>query len=175
MFRIADRIDALNDWAGRTVAWLTLAMVLLTFAIAILRYLFDLGWIALQELVVYLHVLVFMLGAAYTLKHDEHVRVDVLYNRLGDRGRAVVDFFGTLGLLIPVCLYILIASWGYVARAWKIREGSREAGGLDAVFLLKSVILVMAALLLLQGIARLIRSVERLFGRRPVAVIQEAD
>ena len=162
MIRLADWIDGLNEWAGRAVSWLTLVMVLLTFTIAALRYGFDLGWIALQELVVYLHVLVFMLGAAYTLKQDGHVRVDVLYNRLSERGQAVVDLVGTLTLLIPVCLYILWASWGYVARSWTIREGSREAGGLDAVFLLKSVILVMAGLLLLQGCSRLIRAAGRM-------------
>lgn len=164
MSQLADWIDALNDWTGRLVAWLTLVMVVLTFAIAALRYGFDLGWIALQELVIYLHVLVFMLGAAYTLKQGGHVRVDVFHNRLTARGRAAVDFVGTLTLLIPVCVYIFWASWDYVRRAWAIREGSREAGGLDAVFLLKSVILVMALLLLLQGCSLLIRSADRLFG-----------
>ena len=153
MERVTQRIEQLSEWSGRLVAWLTFAMVLTTFLVVVLRYAFDLGSIALQESITYMHALVFMLGAAYTLRYEGHVRVDIFYRRFGERGRAWVDLLGTLLLLIPVTLFMVWVSWDYVASSWALREGSREAGGLPGVFLLKSVIPLMALLLLLQGIA----------------------
>ena len=125
---IADRLDRLAEASGRVIAWLTLGMVLITFTVVILRYLFESGSIALQESVSYLHAMVFMLAAAYTLKHDGHVRVDIFYQRFTARGRAWVDLLGTLLLLFPVCLFIFFSSLGYVAASWSLLEGSREAG-----------------------------------------------
>ncbi len=118
----------------------------------------------MQEAVSYLHAAVFMLGAAYTLKHDGHVRVDIVYRRLSYRGKALVYLLGTLLLLLPVCVYILTSSREYVAFSWSLREGSQEAGGLDAVYLLKTAIPVMAMLLLLQGIAIALHSLLQLLG-----------
>jgi TRAP-type mannitol/chloroaromatic compound transport system permease small subunit len=157
--RMARWADTVNERCGRAVAWLTVAMVLVTFVIVVLRYLFNMGWIAVQESVTYMHALVFMLGAAYTLKHDGHVRVDIFYQRMSLRARALVDLFGTVLLLAPFMIFILWTSWGYVADAWALREGSRETGGLPGVFLLKSVIPLMAGLMLLQGLALVLRSV----------------
>jgi TRAP-type mannitol/chloroaromatic compound transport system permease small subunit len=148
---IAALLDRFAEATGRIIAWLTLGMVLVTFSVVILRYLFQSGSIALQESVTYLHASVFMLGAAYTLKQDGHVRVDILYQRFTMRTRAWIDLLGTLLLMFPVCLFILFSSLEYVATSWSIQEGSREAGGLDGVFLLKTAIPVMAILLLLQG------------------------
>ena len=148
---IAVLLDRFAETTGRVIAWLTLAMVLITFAVVILRKLFETGSIALQESVSYLHAAVFMLGAAYTLKQDGHVRVDILYQKFTPRTRAWVDLLGTLLLLFPVCLYIFFSSLEYVGASWSMLEGSREAGGLDGVFLLKTAIPVMAVLLLLQG------------------------
>ena len=148
---IAVFLDRLAETTGRLLAWLTLGMVLITFAVVVLRRVFESGSIALQESVTYLHAMVFMLAAAYTLKHDGHVRVDIFYQRFSARTRAWVDLLGTLLLLFPVCLFILLASLDYVAASWSILEGSREAGGLDGVFILKTAIPVMAVLLLLQG------------------------
>ena len=148
---IAVLLDRFAEATGRLIAWLTLGMVLITFAVVVLRRGFESGSIALQESVTYLHAMVFMLAAAYTLKHDGHVRVDIFYQQFSARTRAWVDLLGTLLLLFPVCLFILFASLEYVAASWSILEGSREAGGLDGVFLLKTVIPVMAVLLLLQG------------------------
>ena len=156
---LVQRIDACNRWIGETLAWLTLAMVTVTFAIVMLRYAFNVGWIAMQESVTYLHALLFMLCAAYTLGQDGHVRVDIFYRRLGDKGRAWVDLFGTLLLLMPVCLYIAWSSWDYVVEAWRIREASREAGGLPWLYVLKSTIPTMAGLMFLQGIAQLLRNI----------------
>jgi len=152
-----DQVAGLNglrkiiDLSGKTVAWLTLLMVLLTFTIVILRYGFSLGWIWLQELLVYFHVTVFTVGAAWTLQHNGHVRVDIFYADMPVKKRALVDLLGTLLFLVPFCIFLLIIAWPYVAGSWKLLEGSREAGGLPAVFLLKSLILVLPALLLMQA------------------------
>ena len=167
--RIAAQLDRLAELTGRAVSWLTLGMVLLTITVVILRYLFDTGSIALQESITYLHAVVFMLGAAYTLKHDGHVRVDIFYQQRSPRTRAWIDLLGTLLLLAPVCVFIFISSLDYVSAAWAIREGSREAGGLDGVFLLKTVIPLMAVLLLLQGLSMSLRSVLVLTGNAPLA------
>ncbi len=157
-------VDVFTEWLGRLVAWLSLGMVLVTALVVLLRYGFDLGWIGLQESVVYMHALLFMLGAAYTLRRDGHVRVDIVYQRLNPRGRAWVDLVGCWCLLIPVCLFIGWIGWDYVAASWSVHESSREAGGLPAVFLLKSVILVFAATMLLQGLAQSGRAVLLLAG-----------
>ncbi|MFP4137539.1 MAG: TRAP transporter small permease subunit [Halomonas sp.] len=157
-------LDALTEAVGRATAWLVLAMMAVQFAIVMMRYVFGVHSIVLQESVMYMHAMVFMLGAAWTLRHDGHVRVDIFYRRRSPRGRAAVDLFGTLFLLLPVSLFILVGSLGYVGGSWAILERSPD-GGLPAVFLLKSLILVMAALLLLQGIAQLIRQALILKGR----------
>jgi TRAP-type mannitol/chloroaromatic compound transport system permease small subunit len=161
----AGLVDALNERLGRAVSWLTLLMVGVTFLVVVLRYVFDLGWIAMQESVTYMHAVVFMLGAAFTLKHHGHVRVDIVYRRLGRRGRAWVDLFGGLLLLLPMCLFIAWISWDYVAASWGVTEGSREAGGLPGVFLLKTLILIMPVLLALQALAGVLRDVLFLVGR----------
>ncbi len=154
--RSVSLINTLNEWIGKAVAWLTLAMVLTSFSIVVMRYAFDLGWIALQESVTYMHTLVFMLGAAYTLKHNEHVRVDIFYQRFSVRGKAWVDCLGSLFLLLPVSVFIGWGSWEYVADSWEVFEGSRHSGGLPGLFLLKSCILLMSALLILQGVSMFI-------------------
>ena len=135
---------------GRSVAWLTLVMTLLTFTVVVLRYGFSLGWIWLQESVTYLHATVFMLAAAWALQTDDHVRVDIFYRGRSSRYRAWVNLVGTVVLLVPFALFLLIIGWDYVAASWATWEGSREAGGLPLVFLLKSLVLAMPALLLVQ-------------------------
>ncbi|MCU7927815.1 MAG: TRAP transporter small permease subunit [Candidatus Thiodiazotropha sp. (ex Dulcina madagascariensis)] len=162
--RLASLFEAVNEWSGRAVSWLSLLMVLVTFVVVVLRYAFDMGWIWLQESVTFMHGALFLVGAAYTLRHEGHVRVDIFFRRFSERGRAWVDLFGSLLLLLPVCLFIFTVSWDYVAVSWSLREGSREAGGLDGVYLFKGLILVMAGLLVLQGIAIVIRCLSRLLG-----------
>ncbi|HEY0721115.1 MAG TPA: TRAP transporter small permease subunit [Gammaproteobacteria bacterium] len=159
--------DTLNERVGRLTAWCTLAMVAVTFAIVVLRYLFNLGWIAMQESVTYLHAMLFMLGAAYTLKHDGHVRVDIFYQKASARGRAWVDLLGTLLLLLPFCLFLIWVSWDYVTSSWALHEGSRDSGGLPWLYLLKSTIPAMALLLLLQGVALLARNLLVVTGSEP--------
>jgi TRAP-type mannitol/chloroaromatic compound transport system permease small subunit len=151
----SDRLELVSEWTGRAVAWLLLPMVIGTFAIVLLRYLFDLGWIWMQEGVVWMHAAVFMLAAAYTLRHDEHVRVDIFYRGMTPRGKAIVDIAGTLLLLLPMMIFLIVTSFDYVAVSWDIGEGSREAGGLPVPFvpLLKSLMPLTAALVVLQGVA----------------------
>ncbi len=151
-------LEQLNRAIGRGVAWLTLAMVLVTVVVVVLRKFFGLGWIWLQESVTWMHGAVFMLAAAWTLGCGEHVRVDIVYRRLSTRHRAMVDLAGIVLLLVPTCAFILFSAWGYVAASWAIGEASREAGGLPGLFLLKSVILVMPTLLLLQAVAMGLRA-----------------
>jgi TRAP-type mannitol/chloroaromatic compound transport system permease small subunit len=151
--KLALQLDRLAEATGRLLSWLSLALVLVTFLVVFLRYGLNTGSIALQESITYLHALLFMLCAAYTLKHDAHVRVDIFYQRASPRVRAWIDLLGTLLLLLPVCGFILYDSLGYVAASWAIHEGSHEAGGLNGVYLLKTAIPLLAVLLLLQGIS----------------------
>jgi TRAP-type mannitol/chloroaromatic compound transport system permease small subunit len=162
---LANRLEGLNEWLGRGVSWLSLLMVLVSVFVVVMRYVFDLGWIWLQESITYMHAALFLVGAAYTLKHDGHVRVDIFYREFRPRTKAWVDLLGSLFLLLPVCLFIFVDSWDYVRQSWSLHEGSREAGGLDGVYLLKSLILVMAALLVLQGLALAIRNLLVLSGQ----------
>ncbi|WP_316366383.1 TRAP transporter small permease subunit [Candidatus Thiodiazotropha sp. CDECU1] len=163
--RIASLFEVINEWMGRAISWLSLLMVLVTFTVVVLRYAFDLGWIWLQESVTFMHGALFLVGAAYTLKHDGHVRVDIFFQGFSTQKKAWVDLLGSLLLLMPVCLFIFVVSWGYVAQSWSLHEGSREAGGLDGVYLFKSLMLLMAGLLLLQGVSTVIRCVSRLLGK----------
>lgn len=158
LLALAAVLERGNGLIGSVVGWLALAMVLATFLVVVLRYGFDIGSIALQESVTYMHATLFMLAIAYTLKEGGHVRVDIFYQRFSRRGRAWVDLLGTLLLLVPVALFILISSWDYVMQSWSIHEGSREAGGIPGVFLLKSLMLVMPVLVLAQGLVLILRN-----------------
>lgn len=159
--RLGAGISALNEFIGRSIAWLTLALVLLVFGLVGARYVFSIGSIAAQELALWLHSLVFLLGAAFTLKRDAHVRVDLVQQRLSMRGRALADLVGTLLFLLPFCVFLVWVSLDYVAMAWSPREGSREPGGLPGVYLLKALIPIAATLLGLQGIAQVIAAWQR--------------
>ena len=159
-------IDALSERIGRTVAWLTGLMGAIVVVVVVLRYGFDQGAIALQESVMYLHATCFMLGIAYTFKHDEHVRVDIFYSHLSERGKAWANLLGHLIFLLPCTVTVLVSSIRYVGASWAIFEGSAEVGGIPGIFLLKTLIPVMAVLLLLQGVVEIIRTLRVL---RPVA------
>lgn len=173
MEKLRDILEGLSEWSGRLIAWLTLLLVLITFAVVVLRYGLDIGWIGLQEVITYLHATVFMLGAAYTLRHEGHVRVDIFYQRFGPRGQAWVDLLGTLLLLWPMCLFIIVFSWDYVAVSWERLETSNEPGGLPFVYLLKSLLILMPALLMLQGLARVLHCLQQLRGQRAAPADQQ--
>lgn len=112
----------------------------------------------------YLHASVFLIASAYTLKHDEHVRVDIFYHRLSSKAKATVNLLGTILLLVPVIGFIGWSSWPYIESSWRILETSQEAAGLPLVYLLKSLILVMVAVMLLQAFAEILRSIAILRG-----------
>lgn len=148
--------------SGKLVAWLTLAMVILTFTIVVLRYGFNLGWIWLQESLTYMHVAVFSIAAAWTLQLDGHVRVDIFYADMTPKKQAWVDLLGTLIFLLPFCVFLIVMAWPYVATSWKLMETSREAGGLPLVFILKSLMIALPALLLVQAFLNAVDAIRTL-------------
>lgn len=160
---LTSALDRFSGFVGRAAAWLTLFMVVVTFVIVVLRYVFDIGFIWLQESVIWMHAAVFMLGAAYTLREEEHVRVDVFYRDMSERRRAWVDLVGVLIFLLPLCVFLAWNSFDFVLQSWKIGESSREPGGLPFPFLpmLKSVILLMPITVSLQGLSLFLRSLAR--------------
>lgn len=151
-------VEKFTEVTGRFISWATVTMVILVVLVVITRYFLGLGSIALQESVTYLHCLVFMMGIAFTLKHDGHVRVDIFYRGFSPRAKAIVNLIGGLLFLIPFCLLIFFTSWDYVLASWVIRETSAENNGLPFIYLLKTLMLLMPVTLLLQGIAEIIRS-----------------
>lgn len=161
---LVKQIEWLTHNTGAKIAWLLIAMVLCESIIVLLRYGFDIGSIALQESVTYMHAAVFLLGAAYTLKDDEHVRVDIFYRSFSARRKAWVNLFGTLLFLVPLAIFILWTSYPYVEQAWSIKEASADAGGIPAIYLLKTLIPVFAVLLLLQGAAEILKAIVTITG-----------
>jgi TRAP-type mannitol/chloroaromatic compound transport system permease small subunit len=164
--KLINYLENIIAWCGRAVSWLTLIMVITTFIVVVLRYVFDTGWIALQESITYMHAMVFLVGAAYTLQQEAHVRVDIFYSKLSIIHRAWIDFLGSLFLLLPMMIFITWVSWEYILNSWNVLEGSREAGGLPGVYLLKSLILVMTVLLVLQSVVQVVRSLQTIKGEQ---------
>lgn len=161
----ASFIGGFNRRLGDWVAWLALAMVALQFIVVILRYAFGIGSIFLQEGILYLNGALFLLAASYTLLMDGHVRVDIFYRETSPARRALVDFAGAYLFLVPVMNAVWVLSLPYVRTSWSVLEGSRETSGIPAVYLLKTLILVFAVLMLLQGFALAARAALRLAGR----------
>lgn len=157
MLGMADAIDRMNTIVADVVRWLALIMVLVQFCIVIGRYVFGFNSIAAQESVLYMHATLFMLGAGYTLLVDKHVRVDVFYAKISDAARRRIDIFGHIFLLIPSMVALLYWSWPSVRNSWKILEGPISVGGIEAVFLLKSLIPAFCILILLQSLSLLVR------------------
>lgn len=162
MHWIADRLDWVNRIVGSIVMWFALAMVLVQFVLVLLRYVFGISSIFYSEAVLYLHASLFMLGAGYTLLEQGHVRVDIFYSALSERGRAMIDVFGHLALLAPTMFILLYWSWPMVRRSWAILEGPISVGGIPASFLLKSLVPAFCVLLLIQGVSALLRDLLRL-------------
>jgi TRAP-type mannitol/chloroaromatic compound transport system permease small subunit len=161
-----DSIDRFTERTGTRLAWLCLALAVITFTVVLLRYGLGIGSIAVQESATYLHAMVFMLGNAFTLKRDGHVRVDIFYRRMNSRQQAWVNSVGCIVFLLPICLFLVGISWHFVSEAWRIGEGSADPGGIHGVFLLKTLIPVMAVSLFLQGLAELARNTLVLVGER---------
>jgi TRAP-type mannitol/chloroaromatic compound transport system permease small subunit len=165
--RSASRLDRLSAALGKGVSWLTLFMVIVTCVIVVMRYVFDAGLIWLQESVIWMHAVVFMLGAAYTLEQEEHVRVDVFYRSMSGKRRAWIDLLGVIVFLWPLSFFLAWKSLDFVLVAWEMREASRESGGLPFPLLplLKTALLIMPVTVALQGAALLLRSLTQLRSR----------
>lgn len=159
LYSLARGIDRLNHVTGRAVAWLTLAMVLVQFAVVVLRYVFGLGFIWMQESILYMHALVFLVGAGFTLLKEGHVRVDIFYREAPVRKKALVDLLGVVFLLVPFCILVWTVSWPYVANSWAVMEGSKETSGIQGIYLLKTAILVFTVLVALQGLSIALKSI----------------
>lgn len=159
-------LDRFSSLLGKASAWLTLFMVLVTFVVVVLRYVFDVGLIWLQESVVWMHGFVFMVGAAYTLQQEEHVRVDIFYREMSPERRAWVDLIGVAVFLLPLCALLGWKAFDYVAASWHLQEASRESGGLPypLIPLLKSILVVMPVMVGLQGFVLLSRCVRTIRG-----------
>jgi TRAP-type mannitol/chloroaromatic compound transport system permease small subunit len=155
---IASAIDRTIAAIGRAAAWCCLYIVLVEFAVVVMRYALGIGSIRLQESVLYAHAALFMLAAAWTLQAGGHVRVDVFYAQAKPRTRALIDLIGALVFLFPFAIALAVLSVPYVARSWAIFEGSRETSGLPFVYLLKALIPLFALLIGLQGVAQAIRA-----------------
>jgi TRAP-type mannitol/chloroaromatic compound transport system permease small subunit len=168
MERLARIIDTINEGIGRAAAWLTLIMVVLQFVLVLLRYAFGLSDRAWEELLLYFHGTLFLLAASYTLQHNGHVRVDLLYRDADPKAKARINLFGTLFFLLPICELILWAGWPFVAASWQSFEGSTETSGLPFKYLYKSLILVFAALVALQSVAQVMKSLLILAGNTSI-------
>jgi TRAP-type mannitol/chloroaromatic compound transport system permease small subunit len=166
MTDLADRIDRCNAAIGRAAAWAAVFIVVVQFGVVVLRYAFGTGSIWLSESILYGHAALFMLAAAWTLREQGHVRVDVFYAQAAPRRKAMIDLGGALVLLVPFMLVLALLALPYVAQSWAVLERSRETSGLPAVFLLKTLIPVFAILFALQGIAQAIRAADVLLADR---------
>lgn len=164
LVRLTNGIDRFTDLTGRIVSWLSVAMVLVVLTVVVTRYFLQVGSIALQESVTYLHATIFLLGIGYTLRHGGHVRVDIFYRQFSDRRKAIVDLVGGVLFLLPVSGLIFYSSWDYVLASWSIRETSAENEGIPLIFLLKTLMLLMPATLFIQGVAEICRSALNLAG-----------
>jgi len=166
---VARAINRVNEGIGRAVAWTALALVAVQLLAVVLRYVFGVGWIWVEESIVYLHATLFMAGAAYALLQDGNVRVDVFYREATTHDRARVDLLGTVFFLWPVCVLILVKSWPYVAQSWAVLERSPETSGIPAVFVLKSLIPVFAVLMVVQGVSMAASAALVILGRTDAA------
>lgn len=152
-------IGALNRAVGNVVSWFAVAMVLVCFWVVVERYLFSTTRLWMQDLYVWLSGAMFTAAAGFAFFRGDHVRVDIFYRPADTKKKAKADIIGTIFFLFPF-MYVVIA-WGipYVQRSWRIMEGSANFGGMPGLYVLKSFILVFAALVLLQGIALLARAI----------------
>ena len=157
-------IDFLNEWVGRGVAWVTLALVVVIFVDVVMRYLFNTSFVFTQELEWHLFAFIFLIGAGYTLLHDGHVRVDIIYQRLGLKGRAWINLLGVIFFLIPGCLMVMTTSWKFVVNSFMIMEGSPDPGGIPFRFIVKGCIPAGFLLLLIQGISLGMNSLMQILG-----------
>ena len=156
--------DGINEYVGRIVSWLTVFMVLMVTIIVIMRYVFSIGYIWMQESYVWAHGIVFMLGAGYTLLHEGHVRIDVFYRTASSTYKSIVDIVGCTVFVLPICWIIFDKSIVYISRSFNVLESSAEAGGMPFLFILKGMLWGLAILMALQAISMIARNLLSLAG-----------
>lgn len=162
--KIVKMIDGLNDKIGYLIGWVTTLMVLVVFYDTIMRYAFNKGNVALQELEWHLFAVVFLLGAAYTLKEGGHVRVDIIFANLSKKTKAWINFLGTFIFLIPFCVMVIISSKGFIMNSWAVKEVSPDPGGLPARYILKAMIPLGFSLLIAQGFSEACKNLMIIMG-----------
>lgn len=174
LLRLADLIDACTWRLGQAVKWLAVLLMLVQFVVVVMRYAYGSSFIWMQESVIYVHAALFMLAIGYAYLVDAHVRVDIFYAGWSERAKAWTDLLGVIFAVLPFCALLIWASWGYVAVSFRLGEGPMALGGLPFTPWLKSLILVMAALLGVQALAIAIRAAgvlagatDSVFPRRP--------
>lgn len=158
MEKISYTIDLFNERIGIITSYLAIPLILITFLVAFMRYVLDFGSIAIQEITIYLHALIFTVGASYTLKNNMHVRIDIFYNKFSDNLKRNINLFGTVFFLLPTCILIFMTSFNYVISSIMLLESSKEAGGLPILYILKSYILLMVFTLFLQAFSEIIKN-----------------
>lgn len=163
---LAGAFDSIARRIGRSAMWLLIVMALVQFGVVVLRYVFGINYIFMQESITYMHGAVFLLAGGYALLTDDHVRVDIFYREASPRRKALIDLFGTYLLLLPVCLLLIWTASPYVANSWAVGEGSNEASGIPALYILKSFIPAFAVLMCMAGFT---------LAARAVATLKEPD
>ena len=154
-------IDKVIDNIAKILTYLLVSMIILVFITVIIRYMLNISYVALQELVMYFHALIFMFGVSYALREKSHVKIDIIYNSLSKKNQYFISMLGTIIFIIPTSLFIIYSSIDMVTQSWSLLEGSSEAGGLDLVFILKSVIPITGVLIFLQALSDIIKYVDR--------------
>ena len=159
MNQITYLLDSFSEMTGRFCSWFVAIMTFITCTVVVMRYGLDLGSVFLQDVVLYLHGALFLLGSSFALKRDSHVRVDIFYREFSDRKKALVDLLGHCLFLQPVCWTIFLFSWGFVELSWKHMEDSPEPDGLPFVYLQKSLLIVLCIFLALQSFSEILKNI----------------
>jgi len=161
---LCSRLDAMNEWIGKGVAWVTLALVLVIFVDVVMRYAFNTSYVFTQELEWHLFAFIFLIGAGYTMLHDGHVRVDIIYQRLGAKGKAWINLLGVIFFMLPGCFMLVVTSYKFMHNAFLVMEGSPDPGGIPYRFIIKGMITVGFSLLFLQGLSMGFHSLLKILG-----------
>ena len=152
-------LDFFSEMTGRFCSWFVALMTLITCVVVVMRYGLDLGSVLLQDVVLYLHGALFLLGSSFALKRNAHVRVDIFYREFSEKKKAFVDLVGHCLFLQPVCWVIFLFSWGFVEFSWRIMEVSAEPDGLPFVYLQKSLLIVLCLFMALQSFSEILKSI----------------
>lgn len=160
MIKIQKLLDRFTYILSDILVYILLLMISLVFISIVLRYLFNISYVSIQEMIIYLHASIFMFGISYALKEDAHVKIDIIINQLDSNLKFIINIIGLIFFLLPTSIFIIFISSDMVSQSWRILEGSSEAGGMNAVFILKSFIPIMGLLVLIQTISKLIKTIQ---------------